>query len=100
MKLTYRLLAGLMLWSALALAGGLQAAEYALEQEVGSLEGLDDQAARALLVRYSEGRILTYAPRQPRVALLKAIIAASPEGGPTRSRAELLLESAENGRWE
>ena len=89
-----------LLCAALSWAGGLHAAEYSLEQEVGSLDGLDAKAARALLVRYSEGGILTYAPKQARVELLQAVIAASPEGGPTRSRAELLLKSARNGHWK
>ena len=98
MRFMYRLLVTSTLW--VALAGGLQAADYALEQEVGSLEALDEQAARALLVRYSEGRILTYAPVQARVDLLQAIMAASPEGGPTRERARMLMESAKSGKWE
>ena len=95
-----RILSAAMLGAALFWVVGTAAAEAGLEQEVGSLDGLDEQAARALLVRYAEGRILTYAPMQHRVELLEAVIAASPEGGPTRLRAELLPESAKNGRWE
>ena len=98
MRLMHQLLVTSTLWA--ALAGGSQAADYALEQEVGSLDGLDEQTARALLVRYSEGAILAYAPKQARVELLQAIMAASPEGGPTGARAELLMESAKSGKWE
>ena len=100
MKVTCRFLHISVLGFALAWAGALHAAGYSLEQEVGSLDELDAQAARALLVRYSEGAILTYAPKQARVDLLQAIISASPEGGPTGARAELLMDSAKNGRWE
>jgi len=75
---------------------GASLAAYELEAEVGfPLSSLDEERATWLLTRYSEGKILTYAPKQPRLEFLRAVIEASPEGSKTRKRAELMLQSAE-----
>ncbi len=85
---------------ALFLFAGVSLAAYELESEVGvPLSSLDEKTATWLLTRYSEGKILTYAPKQPRLEFLQAIIQASPEGSKTRKRAELMLRSAESSYW-
>jgi hypothetical protein len=88
------------LFCASIVTGTPMAASYDIAAEIGRpLSSLDATAATEVLTWYSEGKVLTYAPKPARIELLKAIMAASPEGGKTYKRAELLLRSAETSGW-
>lgn len=86
--------------ASIVFSGTPMAAAYDIAVEIGRpLSSLDATAATEVLTWYSEGKVLTYAPKPARIELLKAIMAASPEGGKTYKRAELLLRSAETSGW-
>jgi hypothetical protein len=54
--------------------------------------------AEKILTRYAEGRLLNRAPDDERIAFLRQVMNAAPEGSDTRKRAELLIESIETAQ--
>jgi len=95
-----KILAASVLCALIGQGGAVFAAEYKLEQDIGQpLSSIDADTAKVLLTWYAEGKILTYAPKQPRIELLRRIMEVSPPDSSTRKRADLLLQSAETSHW-
>lgn len=83
-----------------ALSPVVQAEEYDLDALLGQpVNTMNEKQVDAAITWYSEGQILTYAPKAPRIKLLKALMEQAPEGSAARKRAELLLNSARTSNW-